>query len=251
MALRPQHQQTIRARQPRGVPIGGQFAAKANPEADIDIGMGLDAPPAALLRPVPDSDREELDELIPQANRPEVVVAVVDAVAGGCSTPADLGGAIGMTSRQGSYYAEAARTLGLVERSEDPVTYSLTERGVEVLRMSDQERASAMSQAIAENAHVNTLIMDGDQALVDSWDADLADTTVERRLATIQSWASYFLASGEVQQARMATSRSEAMLGAERVVVARAPRPVAPIVRRCPRCNLELPSGTDLCNICD
>jgi len=106
--------------------------------------------------------------------------------------------------------------------------------------MSDQERASAMRQAIAENAHVNTLIMDGDQALIDSWGADLADTTVERRLATIQSWASYFLASSQVQQTRMATSRSEAMLGAERVVVARAQRPVAPAARRCPRCNLEL-----------
>ena len=251
MASQSNHQQTLRARQPRGVPTGGQFAATVHPEADVDIGTGLDAPPTTLLRPVPDSDQEELDALIPQANRPEVVFAIVDAVAAGCSSPADLGGAIGMTSRQGSYYAEAARTLGLVERSDAPVTYSLTERGVEVLRMSDADRASAMSQAIAENAHVNTLLMDGDRALVNSWGAELSDTTVERRLSTIQSWADYFLASSEVQQARMATSRSEAMLGAERVIVARAQRPVAPAVRRCPRCNLELPSGTDLCNICD
>jgi len=237
--------QTRQTRQPRGVPVGGQFAAKSNPEADVDLGPGLDAP---LLCPIGYEEREELDELIPQANSPEKIFAVVDAVAGDCVRPDEIGGAIGVSKRQGSYYAEAARALGVVDRSESPISYQLTERGAEVYRMSDQDRAAAMSQAIAENAQVNTYLMDGEDALAASWEQDLSEVTIQRRLSTIKSWSTYFLSEDSDQRAMMATSRSETC---ERAPIIVAARPKPPQTRRCPRCNLELPTGSDLCNICD
>lgn len=240
-------------RQPKGTPTGGQFAGKTNPESDVSLDPGVtsnpDAPPDSLLQPLAYGDQEELDDLIPQANSPEKIFATVDAVEGGCVSPDEIGSAIGMSGRQGMYYAEAARALGLMDRYGSPWTYALTERGAEAFRMSDQDRAKAMSQVMAENIHVDTMLMDGEQALIDSWDGDLSDKTTRRRVSTIKSWSDYFMADHQSQVNRMRTARTGTTQRAVSIVTSR--RPKSAPVKRCPRCNLVLPSGSNLCDICD
>jgi hypothetical protein len=237
---------TTHTRQPAGVPIGGQFAAQSNPEPEVDLDeLDLDT---SFLSPISPDEQEEMDYLVPQANRPERIFSVVDSVAAGCVDSGEIGVAIGMSERQGAYYAHAARTLGLVERSDNPVGYYLTQRGSEVVLMSDPDRVEALSQVLSENAQVVAYVDDGAEALTASWGSELSDSTVQRRLSTVKSWSGYLFSGRDKQTALMETSRSETCQRAPAIVAAR-PKPVQ--VRRCPKCYLELPSGSDLCNLCD
>jgi hypothetical protein len=245
------HQQRI---QP-GVPTGGQFAVTVHKESLLSLvepGIAEPLPLSALAA----ADQEELDEVIPQANRPETVMAVVDAVADGCISAADIASAIGMSSRQGAYYPDAARSLGLVEKfGSGPVEYALTERGAQFVHMDGPDRAKAMVQMLDDNTHVQTYLLEGRQSLADewetnSWERQLSDTTIERRLATIKTWSEFYLAGRaeqtELMESAMAGTKQRAPVIREARRLANKPK----VVRRCPSCNMALPSGSDVCDLC-
>jgi len=244
----------IPARQPVGTPTGGQFAAKSNPEPELELESDLDT---ALRSLIAFEDQEELDEIVPQANRPETVMAVVDAVADGCINAADIASAIGMSGRQGAYYPDAARSLGLIEKfGSAPVEYGLTERGAQFVRMDSADRARAMVQMLDANRNVQTYLLEGSESLADQWRSEwserpLSESTIERRLATIKAWAEFY-SSGKAEQAALMES---AMTGTrQRAPVVREARRLTnrpKVVRRCPSCNMALPSGSDVCNLCD
>jgi len=241
----------IQPRQPQGTPTGGQFAGKVNPESALELDPALDTAPRPF-DPLAYEDQEACDEIVPQANRPETIAAVVDAIADGCTTSAEISSAIGMRRQQGQYYPEAARSLGLVERfGAAPVEYGLTERGAKFVRMDAGQRVEAMNQIIGDNAHVGTYIDHGPQALVEQWSTgNLSDATVARRVSTIRAWCDYYSLGEPEQISRM----DSAMTGTrERAPVVRAhrQRPPKKETRHCPTCFMDLPSGTDECGNCD
>lgn len=242
MVTRTDHS-PIQPRQPQGTPVGGQFAGKTNPESETELSVFTPFPALAY------DDQEDLDDIIPQANSPETIIAVVDAVADGCVDGGDIASAIDMSARQGMYYAEAARSLGLVERYGSPARYALTERGAAVYKMSDTDSAAAMHQVISENSHVELFLMEGEDALVESWGGELSLVTANRRVSTVKSWAEYFIATQKTQVSRMKSARGGTSERATVIVASRQARRSAP-VRRCPTCNMELPSGSDRCDLC-
>ncbi|MHB8318127.1 MAG: DUF7226 domain-containing protein [Acidimicrobiales bacterium] len=243
-------QQNAQPRQPRGAPTGGQFATKENPEPELELVPTLDTV-SLPLDPLAYDDQEACDEIVPQANRPETIAAVVDAIADGCTTNTEIASAIGMSGRQGAYYPEAARSLGLVERfGAKPVEYALTERGAKFARMEASDRADAMNQILSDNEHVDTYITEGAEVLAEAWSMELSDATVTRRIATIKSWCDYYLTDEKTQSDMMGS----AMTGTrERAPVVRAQRrhPLKKQVRHCPTCYADLPSGSDECGYCD
>jgi hypothetical protein len=237
-----------------GIPTGGQFATTVHRESNLSLVEPEIAEP--LVAPLAAADQEELDEVIPQANRPETVMAVVDAVADGCVNAADIASAIGMSGRQGAYYPDAARSLGLVEKfGSAPFEYGLTERGAQFVRMGSTDRAQAMVQMLDANAHVQTYLLEGRQSLADQWGTEwserqLSETTIERRLATIKTWAEFYSAGRAEQTGLMESAMTGTQQRAPGVREARRLASKPKVVRRCPSCNMELPSGSDVCDLC-
>ena len=226
----------LQNRRPAGIPSGGQFAPTHRPA----VGLHL--------------VEDEPDAIVPQADSVSKIAAVVDAVAAGCVETVDIAEAIGVSKRQGSYYPHAAATLGLVEASgTSPLEWGLTPAGEEFFKASAAERAESLAEAIADNENVSAFVDGGRDVLWERWE-HLSDTTIERRVSTIESWAKFAyttpaadqigLVADDMRRTRELSPDIRARAETRRML---AKRPV----RRCSRCNLELPSGSDLCNICD
>lgn len=239
----------LQPRRPQGVPTGGQFAEKARPAPATSIGPDEvaeadRATDTGHLYSVPD----DIDTVIPQANSPEKIVLVVDAIAGGYPTTSEIAQKLGVVGRQGGYYTQAAKGLGLITE-DGPGWWMLTERGAAVARSDNQAMASFISQAIDSNEHVQTYTRGGADALRAEWDG-ISGSTVERRISTIESWLAFSTALDSEQLQRITEARGEVSLREVRVTSRKAAqqRPV------CENCHVALPTGlvgkTTLCEDC-
>ncbi len=234
-------------RQPKGTPIGGQFAEGRKPDgADI-------MPPIVVDEPV--------DTIVPQANSVPNISAVVDAIADGCYSGLEIGEAVGMSGRQGEYYPNAAHTLGLAERSYgmDGSGWQLSPTGAAFVGLDAEGRADYICDAIDEIDWVNTYVNNGPEALRDEWKSEgkLGDETIKRRLATIGAWVTFRTDSRDEQVKLI----SEAMTGTrERTpdIIARAQDRARTRAkndkkinaRKCPRCHLVVAPSVPECENC-
>ena len=207
--------------------------------------------PAVLVNPGVDPygyQNDFVDDVVPQANSLPRIAAVVDAIDEGCTTAKEIAEAIGMSERQGAYYPNAARTLGLVDKTgSNPVTWGLTEVGAEFVGLPPEKRSARLSDIVSANSYVNTLMMDGPEVLTSSWGMELGDSTVERRLATIGSWLAYACETSTEDQ--IAAVTAEMNMAKERTpgIVARRPPKVEKTY--CPSCFMEMPSS-GICGTC-
>lgn len=228
---------TYQARRPQGTPAGGQFAPQHRGRPSSN----------ALFDDVP----------VPQANSPEKVILVVDAVAAGCTTSDEIADKLGVVPRQGDYYASAAKSLGLVDGPDDG-EWSLTPDGLEAATSDNARLVELLDRHLDANPHLQAYIEDGEEATVGSLEGSYADTTARRRTSTLASWAEYATSSDEERLARMSAARGE-VAGREVKVRARV-RPHTGrhrLSRRrkpamCKQCSTALPSGTtsELCERC-
>ena len=189
-----------------------------------------------------------IDELVPQANSIPRIAAVVDAIDEGCETAKEIAEAIGMSERQGAYYPNAAHTLGLVEKTgHNPVTWGLTELGAEFVALPPEKRTERLNDVVCGNIMVNTLLMDGPEALTGSWEGTLADSTADRRLATISSWMDFAIETSPEDQ--IAEVQSQMNMAKERTpgIVARRPPKIEK--QYCQGCFTQLPSS-GICGTC-
>jgi hypothetical protein len=216
-----------------------------------DLDQVKDPPGAtATIAPFPSVD---VDEIVPQANSVSKIAAVVDAVAAGCTEASDIAEAIGVSRRQGAYYPHAAESLGLLEQvGRDPMSWDLTPAGHALFTSRPEDRAAALAEIIADNEHVACFVDDGPDALASQW-PQLAASTVERRLATIASWVAFAYETSTDEQStlvarEMTSTRELAPIVRSRAEARRAATTRS--IRRCPSCNLELPSGSDVCDTC-
>ena len=226
---------TIQPRRPAGVPTGGQFAPTYRPAA-TSLGLA-------------EHDEEDLDELVPQAKSVSKISTVVDAIAAGCVEEPDIAEAIGLSERQGAYYPHAATALGFVEKTgEHPSEWGLKPAGEKLFRSSALERA----EAIASDRNVVALIDGGPEALAESW-SHLSDTTTARRTATVRSWVEFAYSKSTEEQAALVESQMLETPECSPAIRERATTRRASALRperRCPRCNVKLPSGSELCDLC-
>ena len=258
---------TPQRRQAAGTPVGGQFAPTHRPaptnlalvddtdELELDELDELDqvkdqGSTTATIAEFPSAD---VDVIVPQANSVSKIAAVVDAVAAGCVEASDIAEAIGVSRRQGAYYPHAAESLGLLEQvGHDPMSWDLTPTGHALFTSRPEDRAAVLAEIIADDEHVACFVDDGPDALASRW-PHLSPSTVERRLATIASWVAFAYETSADEQstlvAREMTSARELAPTVRSRAEARRAAATRP-VRRCPSCNLELPSGSDVCDTC-
>lgn len=235
-------------RTPAGVTTGGQFATKPRSETDLRL-----TPAVVDVR---------IDESfpVPQANNLDAIASVPDIVAAGANTASGVAAALGMSDREGAYYADAAGYLGLVdlEPNADTKTYRVTDAGQALLDTDPQSRAALMVAIIDEVPGVQDLRDGDEEGLRDRLgsDAGLSGSTIERRMDTFRSWeqmtASPYALAGAV--AATETNARGRLTAAVQVSVAereaararRAERPVA----LCPSCFMQMPTS-GLCDSCD
>lgn len=132
----------------------------------------------------------------PQADRLDVVAAVVDAVAGGGLTAAEVADAIGMSGRQGAYYPHAAADLGYLEpvAGTSPVEWQLTDRGEEFLSLDPAGKVADLVEAVNALHYVETYTAtdDGTALLVEELSSvGYSDETAHRRAQTISAWVAF------------------------------------------------------------
>jgi len=194
---------------------------------------------------------EAYDEVVPQANSIPKIVSVIDAIDNGLQTNKEISEDIGISERQGAYYPNAARSLGLVEKiNTHPTVWGLTALGERVVEMNAKDRAIWMTEIVGENDYVNTLINNGAEALVGQWGSELGDSTIERRLATIESWKNFaYETEDSIQTQEIQTNMDEAKTRAPGIIAKRPPR-AAPAVY----CDIHFVAMTingTLCPLCE
>jgi hypothetical protein len=112
----------------------------------------------------------------PQADDLRRVIDVVDAVAAGINSRAAITDLNDFASRQSGYYADAARYLGLIERS--PAGYQLRPAGRAFVRSSHGARLQTLAETVAARPAL--------RAVIDDLRAGAAPESAARHLATLR-----------------------------------------------------------------
>ena len=193
---------------------------------------------------------------LPQANNLGALAAVVDAVAAGCDTTAEIAEAIDMADRQGGYYPNGAATLGLIVKAAGthPARWRLTADGLTFVDLDAAGRAAMLARIIAEYGQVQTFREDGAEKLEGYYLLEgLAPATARRRVSTISTWSQWAaraaagLADREVGEASAATRlRAPQVLAARKAAERRHALPQA---ATCTRCYVQL-AANGTCSIC-
>lgn len=240
---------TFTARQPRGLPVGGQFAPQIRAEDFLDLSGTVTTPDLDFSFP------------FPQANNLHKVACVVDAVAAGANTGESVAETLELSDREGFYYADAAGYLGFVTTIDGAgaKTYELTPWGEQLLAEDAAGRAELL-KATAYTVPAVQIFSDRGEAGVLEYleeETGLGETTAIRRTATISAWRNAVAHTDEftqdVEAERLGAGlRSEAAaLNAVRERMAREARVLAASQEKklatCDICGMGLP----LSAVCD
>lgn len=136
---------------------------------------------------------------IPQADMLWDVARVAEAIARGRTTAEEIGEYIGAKGqRQGLYYMQAARIIGLIEIGEQTETAQLTKFGLAFTRYNRADQRAALRRQLLRYEPTRSVIA----ALRDTPEgltrhdiahllqqlAPLAESTALRRAATVTAW---------------------------------------------------------------
>lgn len=145
------------------------------------------------------NDEEYTNWPIPQANDLDKVASVVDSISHEATTADSIGEAIEVGERQGSYYANAAGYLGLVEKHKDDLGsthYALTQAGQTFANSGPAERAAMLAEMVnrtplarsyRQNPNLEALQKD---IAAGNDNGGYSDTVAKRRTSTLTSWIS-------------------------------------------------------------
>lgn len=192
----------------------------------------------------------------PQANSLPALACVVDAVADGCDTNQAIAEAIGYTSRQGAYYANAAAALGLIEDSGNstPREWRLTESGTLFVSQNATDRNATLIDTLCDDHWLNAYMTDA-AALRALLAADGCDgETVERRYASVESWARFVFTTPTHEQVAEIASRIADTKTRVPAVRARSKKAKTTQVvprRYCPVCHIAIPIAKQACELCN
>lgn len=136
---------------------------------------------------------------IPQADLLWDVARVAEAIARGRVTAEDIGAYIGAKGqRQGLYYMQAARIIGLIEIGEQAETAQLTKFGRAFVRYNRADQRAALRRQLFRYEPTRSVIAAlraapegltrNDVARILQKLAPLADSTAQRRASTAIAW---------------------------------------------------------------
>lgn len=159
------------------------------------------------LRPVSNFQNLSLDSpvggysaydasLTPQAPDLEKISSLVDAVDNGANTAAALGEAFGMTSRDGSYYANGTEYIGLVKKSESADgahEYELTENGRIFKAASPEHRSVLLRELVNETPLMKAYAESGRsreklEEYIRDTGAGYEESVAKRRASSLITW---------------------------------------------------------------
>ena len=136
--------------------------------------------------------------LIPQADKLWDVARVPEAVQQGLTTPAAIGTYIGRKGpRQGLYYTQAARVLGLVNEDFSDDTLIVTSYGRMFIRYDRRSQRQGLRRLLRENEPTRSVLLALKARGGLNWDdvarvlqglAPLAKSTAYRRARTAAAW---------------------------------------------------------------
>lgn len=179
---------------------GGSFGASVKKK---DKKKGRDYPEIKIEGNIND------DYPYPQANDIEKIDTVIEAVNNGANSTTGVGESLmddkrssskeGARKRDGHYYAEAAGYLGFVEKSGgsgsyEASEYNLTDLGRSYLDAEEGERAEILKSSVENMPAMQAYRgagggQDGREAAIETMDDRAGETTAERRVSTIETWA--------------------------------------------------------------
>ena len=197
----------------------------------------------------------------PQANEVSKVVASTVAVREGANTATTIAQTLGVVERQGSYYAVAAESLGLLDKipGTSPAAWEVSAFGETVAGLDGDpvEQAAVVAETVNAHPSVRAYNVLGDDALRERAEADgLSPETAERRAATAKAWSQWAAnVDHTVLTTEMASAARLAPAAAERARQDAATRQarivVQPTAKICSECFTEK-SLTGFCgNGCD
>lgn len=194
----------------------------------------------------------------PQANRPERIAALVEAVHAGANDVESLKIALDVDERDARYYADAAGYLGLLHSTGNK-EYEVTEHGEVLATSSEHMKEQLVSERIKGTPEYQEYVDGGEQAVKDmmSEETKLGDVTIARRTATARAWTDYVTDKGQNDGVATATElegmRSrleEAKENKRQRDEARRAAEEAAKPKVCPKHFMEL-SASGVCMMCD
>lgn len=153
---------------------------------------------------------------IPQASDLDKVSTVIDSINHSATTADSIGEAIDVGVRNGSYYANAAGYIGLVEKHKDVdgVThYSLTTAGQTFSMLDANERTAMLSSMVNRTPLAKSYRDDPTSIEKEIAGGDYSETVAKRRASTLNTWMTTLsnsdsLASSISQQSKDTIARS-------------------------------------------
>jgi hypothetical protein len=203
----------------------------------------------------------------PQANRPEIILAVVDLIGSDeAVTDAELAHLMGGKDydvRQGAYYASAAHRLGLVEplTGTSPRQWALSPSGMTHCAMTDSQRTADLMERMFADPLVQTHIENGGNEGVEEYmlsEGRVNGETAKRRAQTIEAWASFIEDEGSEDAVTAARQELDSTRGERfaEIQANREARSAAEALRTrrhlppCPVCFMQIPTGHSSCPDC-
>lgn len=133
---------------------------------------------------------------IPQASNPDIILDAVTAISNGLTSNkliASKLGPNGYSVRQGSYYANACRVLGLARLNLTNVNeWVLTHDGENFTKKSLEDRKRDLAHRIRSLSVVKSFYDEGPDAVLEVLENEGVNTeTATRRLSTVKTWAAW------------------------------------------------------------
>lgn len=170
---------------------------------DTDISLGDIQEVFSEIKRFKTARQANSEVIFPQADKMELVVDLCERLKSSSAETEEVASGLNYVHRQGHYYAEAARFLGLVEKN-GTSRYSLSKDGVRIFDMPYKQRQLSLVRQILkfkvfakclkfalENSHLP------DAQQVASWIADdkwpISSSTLHRRAGTVLGWIRWIL----------------------------------------------------------
>lgn len=140
----------------------------------------------------------------PQANSFEIVIKTLELVYSDVNTSSLISQCIGFADREGKYYIDALRYLGLAEKSKKDGNYYLTEDGFVTCANFENQRNRKLFIKVIEHRVFNEVFREAVKineipsidficSIMRKEGIVLSDDTLRRRASTVRGWMQWML----------------------------------------------------------
>ncbi len=140
----------------------------------------------------------------PQANSFEIVIKTLELVYSDVNTASLISQCIGFADREGKYYIDALRYLGLAEKSKKNGNYYLTEDGFVTCANFENQRNRKLFIKVIEHRVFNEVFKEAVKineipsidficSIMREEGIVLSDDTLRRRASTVRGWMQWML----------------------------------------------------------